>query len=76
MADLADLKMTEYENILPTLGPNKDPVALRAVMKENGDKIVVSFIVDNTFGLAYQHKAIREAHVYLLTEVAPGCRFT
>lgn len=73
VADLSDLKMTEYGNFLPTLGPNKDPVALRTVMKDNGEKIVVSFIVDNTFGVAYQHKAIKEAHVYLLPEVAPGC---
>lgn len=65
--------MTEHGNFLPTLGPNKNPVALRTVMKDDGEKIAVSFIVDNTFGMAYQHKAIKEAHVYLLPEVAPGC---
>lgn len=73
VASLQDLKMTEYKNFLPTMGPNKDPVALRAVTKNSGDKIVVSFIVDNTLGVAYMHKSIREAHVYLLPEVAPGC---
>jgi hypothetical protein len=75
IANLQDLKMTEYKNFLPSLGPGKDQVALRSVMKDNGDTIVVSFIVDNMFGVAYQHKSIKEPHVYLLPEVAPGCKF-
>lgn len=74
IADLHDLKMTEFKNFLPSLGPGKDPVALRSILKDNGETLVVSFMVENTFGVAFQHKSIKEPHVYLLPEVAPGCK--
>ena len=67
--------MTEYKNFLPSMGPGKDPIALRSIMKDNGDTIVVSFLVDNTFGVAYQHKSIKEPHPYVLEDVAPGCKY-
>lgn len=66
--------MTEYKNFLPTLGPGKDPVALRSIMKDGGETMVVTFMVENTFGVAYQHKALREPNIYLLADVAPKCK--
>lgn len=74
VAHLAGLTMTEYKNFLPTIGANMDSVPLRAVLKDIGNKITVSFMIDNTFGLAYMHSGVKEAHTYLLTEIAPGCR--
>lgn len=74
VANLQDLKMTEFKNFLPSLGPGKDPVALRSILKDDGETLVVSFMVDNTFGVAYQHKSLKEPHVYLLADAAPGCR--
>lgn len=70
---LSDLKSIHYNNFLPIMGPNKQPVALRSVMANNGEKIVVSFMVDNLFGVAYYHKSIKEPHAYTLSEVAPAC---
>ena len=50
-----------------------DSVPLRAVLKDIGNKIAVSFMIDNTFGVAYMHSGIKEAHTYVLAEIAPGC---
>jgi hypothetical protein len=74
IVNLQDLKMTEYKNFLPSLGPGKDPVALRSIMRNGGETLVVSFMVDNTFGVAYQHKSLKEPNIYLLADVAPRCR--
>jgi hypothetical protein len=75
VVELADLRMIEIKNFLPASSNGKETVALRAVMREKGQYIVVAFIVDNNFGLAYQFPGVREPNIYLLTEILPNCRF-
>ena len=36
IVQLSDLKMNEFKNFLPSLGPNKDAVPLRSIIKDDG----------------------------------------
>lgn len=74
VVELSDLRMIEIKNFLPASSTGKETVALRAVMREKAQFIVVAFIVDNNFGLAYQFPGVREPNIYLLTEILPNCR--
>lgn len=74
IVSLFDLKMNEIKNFLPSMGPGQDAIALRAVMKDDGQTIVISFVVDNTFGIAYQNKQVREPNIYLLQDILPNCK--
>lgn len=76
VVDLQDMKMTEIKNFLPSMGPGKDAIPLRAVMKDNGRTILVSFAVDNSFGLAYHNKTLREPDPYVLNALLPRCKLS
>jgi hypothetical protein len=72
VVDLHDLKMKDYKTFLPSNGPGKDSVALRALLRDEGRTIVVSFVLDNVFGIAYLHKTLVEPDIYLLSDLLPS----
>ncbi len=74
IVDLHDLKMNEFKNFLPSMGAGKDAVPLRTILKDSGETIVCSFVLENNFGVAYKHKSIVEPHIYVLSELLPTCK--
>lgn len=73
VVDLHDLKMNEFKNFLPSMGQGKDSVPLRSIVKDSGNTMVCSFVLDNNFGIAYKHKSIVEPHIYVISELLPNC---
>jgi len=73
IVDLTDLKMKDYKNFLPSMSGNKDSIALRGILRDDGRTILISFVLDNMFGLAYLHRGLIEPNVYPLFDILPSC---
>ena len=74
VVELSNLKMSEIKNFLPSMGAGKDSIGFRALMKDSGRTILISFLLDTAMGLAYLNKTVREPNIYVLTEILPSCR--
>lgn len=68
-------QLREIKNFLPSTAPGKDPIALRSIILNNGKTLVITFVVENTFGVAYLHSKIREANVTLLADLCPRSNY-
>ena len=73
IVNLADLSYNEIKNFLPSLGPGKDGIPLRGVMKDGGKSIMIFFIVDNQPSLAFLGPQNNEPDIYLVDEILPKC---
>jgi hypothetical protein len=66
--------VTELAQTLPSLSPTAFGLAMRCVAKENGRVVLVAFVIENTWSLAYYEKGM-EPDNHLLTDVLPSCKF-
>lgn len=72
--DLNNLSFKEIVNFLPQISTVRYGVACRAVAKNRGTIVLVTFVIDNVFSLAY-HEQNTEPDNYLLNEILPRCKF-
>ena len=72
---LKDLSFREYKNFLPSHGKNQDGIAIRGVMKNGGNDVIVFFIIENQPCLIYFGTDVKEPEIYLVEECLPNCKF-
>jgi hypothetical protein len=72
VVDLSTLNVTEIKGFLPQISDETFGVAMRCVAKDMGNVIIVAFVIENTWSIAYYQTGI-EADNHLLEEILPRC---
>lgn len=66
--------VSELPQALPNLSQTAFGVAMRCVAKENGRILLVAFVIENTWSLAYYEKGM-EPDNHLMADVLPSCKY-
>lgn len=71
---MRDLSFTEITNFLPEMSSTIFGIACRAVARDRSRVMLISFVIDGVFSLAY-HEENKEPDTHLLNEILPRCNF-
>jgi hypothetical protein len=74
IVDSNSMQITELPHTLPSISPTAFGMAMRCVAKENGRIILVAFVIENTWSLAFYEQGL-EPDNHLLSDVLPSCNF-